>query len=71
MSKPHEIKGEGIVAFVTLKQGATCTDTELIDHVRQRLARFKTPKRVIFGPLPKTATGKVQKKTLRDQLRAA
>ena len=35
------------------------------------LARFKAPKRVIFGPLPKTATGKVQKKVLRDRLKAA
>ena len=71
VAAPDEKWGEVPVAFVTLKRGATCTDTELIEHVRQRLARFKAPKRVIFGPLPKTATGKVQKKTLRDQLRAA
>jgi len=45
------------------------TDTELIDHVRARLARFKTPKRIVFGPLPKTATGKVQKNQLRSQLK--
>ena len=50
--------------------GAAASDAELIEHVRERLARFKAPKRVIFGPLPKTATGKVQKKALRDQLRA-
>ena len=37
------------------------TDAELIEHVRERLARFKAPKRVMFGPLPKTSTGKVQK----------
>ena len=46
------------------------TDAELIDHVRGRLARFKAPKRVVFGALPKTSTGKVQKKVLRDQLRS-
>jgi fatty-acyl-CoA synthase len=37
--------------------------------VRGQLARFKAPKRVVFGPLPKTATGKVQKNVLRDRLR--
>ena len=68
---PDEKWGEVPIAFVTLKEGAACTDAELIEHVRSRLARFKAPKRVIFGPLPKTSTGKVQKKMLRDQLRAA
>jgi fatty-acyl-CoA synthase len=71
VAAPDEKWGEVPVAFVTLKPGAACTDAELIEHVRGRLARFKAPKRVIFGPLPKTATGKVQKKVLRDQLRAA
>jgi fatty-acyl-CoA synthase len=71
VAAPDEKWGEVPVAFVTLKEGATCTDVELIEHVRGQLARFKAPKRVIFGPLPKTATGKVQKKTLRDRLKAA
>jgi fatty-acyl-CoA synthase len=62
--------GEVPVAFVTLKDGASATDAELIDHVRGLLARFKAPKRVLFGPLPKTSTGKVQKKELRDRLKA-
>jgi fatty-acyl-CoA synthase len=61
--------GEIPVAFVTLKDGASASDTELIEHVRGQLARFKAPKRVIFGPLPKTATGKVQKNVLRDRLK--
>jgi len=61
--------GEVPVAFVTLKDGASAKEPELIDYVRARLARFKAPKRVIFGPLPKTATGKVQKNALRDRLR--
>ena len=68
---PDEKWGEVPVAFVTLKDAATATAAELIDHVRGRLARFKAPKRVIFGPLPKTATGKVQKNVLRDRLRGA
>jgi len=62
--------GEVPIAFVTLKEAAIATERELIDHVRARLARFKAPKRVVFGTLPKTATGKVQKNTLRDQLAA-
>ncbi len=68
VAAPDEKWGEVPVAFVTLKEGAACTDTELIEHVRMRLARFKAPKRVIFGPLPKTATGKVQKKVLRRSI---
>ncbi len=71
VAAPDEKWGEVPVAFVTLKEGAAASDAELIEHARQRLARFKAPKRVIFGPLPKTATGKVQKKALRDQLRGA
>jgi fatty-acyl-CoA synthase len=71
VAAPDEKWGEVPVAFVTLKQGSSATDAELIDHVRKQLARFKAPKRIIFGPLPKTATGKVQKKELRDRLRAA
>ena len=69
VAAPDEKWGEVPVAFVTLKEGARASDDELINHVRGRLARFKSPKRVVFGPLPKTSTGKVQKKTLRDQLR--
>jgi len=61
--------GEVPVAFVTLKAGDSATEDELIEHVRARLARFKAPKRIVFGPLPKTSTGKVQKNVLRDRLR--
>jgi fatty-acyl-CoA synthase len=68
---PDEKWGEVPVAFVALKEGAVATDAELIEHVRGCLARFKAPKRIIFGPLPKTSTGKVQKKALRDRLRAS
>jgi fatty-acyl-CoA synthase len=61
--------GEVPVAFVTLKDGAAATDAELIEHVRGQLARFKAPKRIVFGPLPKTSTGKVQKNLLRDRMK--
>jgi fatty-acyl-CoA synthase len=40
---------------------------ELIEHVRTHLARFKAPKRIVFGDLPKTSTGKIQKNVLREQ----
>ena len=66
---PDDKWGEVPVAFVTLKEGAAATETELIDHVRGRIAPFKAPKRVHFDRLPKTATGKVQKRELRDRLR--
>jgi len=71
VAAPDEKWGEVPVAFVALKEGAAATDAELIDHVRARLARFKAPKRIVFGSLPKTATGKVQKNQLRSQLRSA
>ena len=58
-------------AFVELRDGATVTEAEVIDHCRAQLARFKVPKQVIFGALPKTATGKIQKFVLREQLQSA
>jgi fatty-acyl-CoA synthase len=71
VAAPDDKWGEVPVAFVTLKDGTAATDAELIDHVRATLARFKTPKRIVFGSLPKTATGKVQKNHLRAQLKDA
>jgi fatty-acyl-CoA synthase len=52
-------------AFLELKDGASATEEEIIAFVRQRLAGFKTPKRVVFCDLPKTSTGKIQKFELR------
>ncbi|MEV6657307.1 AMP-binding protein [Nocardia fluminea] len=57
--------GEIPVAFVHLVPGADATADELVEHVKQRLARYKAPRRVLFGPLPKTSTGKTQKYLLR------
>jgi fatty-acyl-CoA synthase len=68
VAAPDAQWGEVPVAFVTVKDGDTVTESELIDHVRARLARFKAPKRVVFGALPKTGTGKIQKYVLRDDL---
>jgi len=66
VAAPHEKWGETPCAFVTLIDGATLTEQEVIQHCRDNLAHFKAPTRVIFGPIAKTATGKVQKFKLRD-----
>jgi fatty-acyl-CoA synthase len=58
--------GEVPCAFVELKMGCDATETELIEFCTDHMARFKRPKRVVFGDLPKTATGKIQKNILRE-----
>jgi fatty-acyl-CoA synthase len=68
VSAPHELWGEVPQAFVTLKPDATVTEEELIAFCRDRLARYKVPKAIVFGELPKTSTGKIQKFRLREQL---
>jgi fatty-acyl-CoA synthase len=70
VAMPDERWGEVPVAYVTLHDGAVATEAELIEFVRERLARFKAPKRVYFGPLPRTSTGKVRKFLLRNEARA-
>ena len=59
--------GEVPCAFIELKVGVKATETELIDFCAENMARFKRPKKVVFGELPKTATGKIQKNLLRDR----
>jgi fatty-acyl-CoA synthase len=63
---PHDHWGERPKAFVTLKPGADVSEAEVIEFCRGRLAHFKCPDAVAFGPLPKTSTGKVQKGKLRE-----
>ena len=70
VAEPHETWGEAPCAFVELKPNATAAETELIEHCRNLLAHFKAPRRVVFGPLPKTSTGKTQKFILREQARS-
>jgi fatty-acyl-CoA synthase len=70
VAAPDETWGEVPVAFVTLHVHATATERELVEHVRQQIARFKAPRRIVFAELPKTATGKIQKFVLREQVRA-
>jgi len=69
VAMPDEKWGEVPCAFVELKADQTCTDTELMEFCADNMARFKRPKKVIFGPLPKTATGKIQKTVLRKQVK--
>jgi fatty-acyl-CoA synthase len=64
---PHDRWGEVPAAFVTLRAGSEATAEDLIEHALARIARFKAPKHVVFGPLPKTSTGKVQKFRLREE----
>ncbi len=63
---PHERWGERPKAFVTLNSETSATADEIIVFCRQRLARYKCPDAIEFGPLPKTSTGKVQKFALRE-----
>ncbi|MEM9523889.1 MAG: acyl-CoA synthetase, partial [Pseudomonadota bacterium] len=70
VAKPDDKWGEVPCAFVELKAGAQVDEAELIAFARQRLAGFKTPKRVIFQELPKTSTGKIQKFALRSAAKA-
>ena len=68
VAAPDDTWGEVPAAFVVLRSGAAVTEADLVEHVKSRIARFKAPKSVTFGDLPKTATGKIQKFALRDQL---
>lgn len=63
--------GEAVVAAVELKDGAAeCTD-ELLARCREELGPVKTPKRIVYSSLPRSAVGKVLKRTLRDDLMSA
>jgi len=67
VGRPDDHWGETPCAFVTIKEGARASAEELIAHCRDNMAHFKAPKTVVFGTLPKTSTGKVQKYTLRER----
>ncbi|GBD43302.1 Long-chain-fatty-acid--CoA ligase [bacterium HR40] len=67
VAKPDEKWGETPCAFVTLREGATVTAEELMEFLRTQIARYKVPRYIVFGPLPKTSTGKIQKFVLRER----
>jgi fatty-acyl-CoA synthase len=70
VARPDTKWGETPCAFVTLRQGAESSTDELVAHLRAHIAGYKIPRTVIFGPLPKTSTGKIQKNILRDRARS-
>lgn len=70
VAKSDEKWGEHPCAFVTVKEGEALTEAEVIEYCRSEMARFKVPKTIVFGPLAKTSTGKVQKYLLRERAEA-
>jgi fatty-acyl-CoA synthase len=71
VAKPDPKWGEVPCAFLELKENAQTTEAEIIAFCRAQMSGFKTPKAVVFGPIPKTSTGKIQKFLLRNQLNSA
>ena len=71
VAKPDEKWGETPCAFVQLKPDMQATEAEIIQWCRDHLAHYKVPRQVVFGPLPTTATGKIQKFALRERARSA
>ena len=71
VAQPDPQWGETPVAFVELREGTAATEAELVAHCRANLAHYKCPKRVVFGPVPRTSTGKIQKYALRERVKSA
>ena len=71
MAKADDKWGETPCAFVELKSGATATSEEILAWCRKHLAAFKCPRHVVFGEVPKTSTGKIQKFKLRELAKRA
>ena len=70
VAKPDAKWGETPCAFVELKPDARASEMEIIEFCRGHLARFKAPRAVVFGELPKTSTGKIQKFLLREKAKS-
>jgi len=71
VAKPDDKWGETPCAFVELKPGSQATEREIIEFCRTHLAKFKAPRAVVFGEVPKTSTGKIQKFVLREKAKSA
>jgi fatty-acyl-CoA synthase len=69
VARPDDKWGETPCAFVEVKPGMELTAEEVIQFCRDNLAHFKCPREVVFGEVPKTSTGKIQKYILRDSVR--
>jgi fatty-acyl-CoA synthase len=70
VAQPDPKWGETPCAFIELKEGSSASAEEIIEFCRARMARFKAPRSIVFGPLPKTSTGKIQKFLLRERARS-
>jgi 3-(methylthio)propionyl---CoA ligase len=71
VAKPDEKWGEVPCAFIELKPGAASpSEGEFIEFCKTQLARYKVPKKVVFGAIPKTSTGKIQKFILREMAKS-
>ena len=70
VAAPDPTWGEIPIAFVTLRPGSATDEAALITYARANIARFKAPKRFVFGDLPKTGTGKIQKFALRERAKS-
>jgi fatty-acyl-CoA synthase len=68
VAKPDAKWGETPCAFIELKANTSPSAEEIIAHCKQYLAGFKVPRAVVFGELPKTSTGKIQKFALRERV---
>ena len=71
VAKPDPKWGEVPCTFIELKNGAKATEAEIIAYCRGHMSGFKTPKAVVFGTIPKTSTGKIQKFLLRNEVQSA
>ena len=71
VAMPDAKWGETPCAFVELKQDAAVTEKQIVEFCRSRMAKFKAPRAVVFGELPKTSTGKIQKFMLREKAKSA
>jgi fatty-acyl-CoA synthase len=71
VAMPDAKWGETPCAFVELKKDVSVTERQIIDFCRLHLAKFKAPRAVVFGEVPKTSTGKIQKFVLREKAKSA
>ncbi|HEY8069618.1 MAG TPA: acyl-CoA synthetase [Burkholderiales bacterium] len=71
VAMPDKKWGETPCAFVEIKKGVSVTERQIIDFCRQHMAKFKAPRAVVFGEVPKTSTGKIQKFALREKAKSA
>ncbi len=66
---PHEIKGEAPMAFIQLKEGESCTEDEIRDYCREKMAPYKVPIRVVFlDEIPRSAAGKALRRLLKERI---